>query len=266
MFAQDDLNINYDHLTLESIYEQWESENQKREGIYVNFGAGLSVGGPINLEASDGTVLAKCSDAGISDLEKHYLCDSNVWNNSFPGSGSAGATAAIGLKKGVLRFELEASLRQTETSDSRPSYGELKDQEYSEANESIGDVEVTTQFFNAYWDVGELWKIRPFIGGGGGNVTLRYKYDAHSSEVLGAVRATPEDVIYQNSVWGSQVVAGINIPVLDKADFNLKGRYLLIPDVTNTGEWSDGTDYNQRLKGRGLFDVQAGFTLYFGGF
>ena len=275
-------------------------ENTK-QGIYLNFGIGMTAGKGIVLNSIDNDIPDQCTDplyAFGSAVEAYYLCKQgqNAWSNNFVGKGDITAGAAIGYKHNNIRIEAEGSMRATETENSDIQFQTDRSVEFLEANESVGLVEVKTQFANVYidFDLDDCdscgKKLRPFVGIGAGRILQRYKYNAYllrtmNFEVLElfgrgphtAGMSTRADNIFTNTVWGTQFLGGINIPLNDKGDLTIKARYLRIPDVTNSAPWdilrndhlsrvsvlNDQVEYTQELRGRGLFDITAGFTIFF---
>ena len=287
-YSQRDLNLDYG------------LGEETRKGLYLNFGVGLTAGKGLVLNSEDNDIPDQCTDplyAFGSAVEAYYLCKQgqNTWSNNFVGKGDITAGAAIGFKYNNIRIEAEGSVRASESEDSDIQFKTDRSVEFLEANESIGLVEVKTQFANMYVDFDlddcdGCGKVKPFVGIGGGRILQRYKYNAYllrttDFEVLElfgrgphtAGMSTRADNIFTNTVWGTQFLGGVNIPLNDKGDLTIKARYLRIPDVTNSAPWdilrndhlsrvsilNDEVEYTQELRGRGLFDITAGFTIFF---
>ena len=284
-YSQRDLSLDYG----------LDGEN-KKNGLYLNFNIGITGDQTLEMNSSDNDIPAKCTDpfrTGITAVEQYYFCKQgqNSWDNSFKGQGDIAMGTAVGIKHNNLRIEAEGSVRQIDSIASDITFQTDRSIEYSDANESIGIVDVKTQFANVYIDFDEFEKVRPFVGVGGGRILQRYKYNAYflrtSDEAVlelfdrgehTAGKSTRADQIFTNSTWGTQFIGGFNIPMNDYGDLTIKARYLRIPDVVNMSEWdilrnshfsqlpvlNDPVQYEQELRGRGLFDITLGFTIYLG--
>ena len=280
-YSSDDLDLDYGF------------EDESREGIYVNMAVGLTGGQTMQMRSTDNDIPARCTNP-LSDPTPYYFCQQgqNAWSNGFPGSGALAAGGAIGYKHGNLRVEVEGALRSTVTDKSDVEFQTDRSIEYAEAHESIGTVDITTEMANVYVDFDEVHEyIKPFIGFGGGRITQSYGYNAYflrtsNREILelfgrgrhSAGKSTKADQGFVNKSLTTQFIVGVNVPLNEKADLTVKARYLRVPEFSSTAGWdihlsdplveipilNTPVQYTQVLEGYGMFDVNVGFTFYFG--
>lgn len=255
-WSLDDLELDY------GLGEDDEEENEER----VTLPKVLDVDPD---DESGGLLKGVYGNISVGKVESKTLgldvtsTDNRDWANPFKGSDGGSLSAAAGYKQGILSVEYETSIRQVESNSS--------------GDETIGTMDIRTNFVNAYLDLldGNIPFVKPYVGVGGGHISQGYDYQAQKRAGDFIHRA---DQPFTNSGWTYQYVGGLNIPISDNADITLKARYLQVPDVLNMGEWDilrDGkidkeemfrnpVNYEHKVGKYGLLDAMIGFTVFWG--
>ncbi len=213
------------------------------------------------------------SPAGITEPGGCPAGDS--WNSSFDGSTGIIAGAALGLKTDFgPRIEAEYShlgLQYNMTSTLSGGGAGIEDksqQELVRAEERIGGVTINSFFVNAYYDLPVSGRFRPYAGGGVGFGMVELEYDSVFARNLdpGAIKTadgatyngngneaadraalheriagttTTASQTLEDTVFGYQVVVGVDYMLTDRASMGLKGRWV------KYGKFGDGEEWDQ---------------------
>lgn len=213
------------------------------------------------------------SPAGITEPDGCPSGDS--WNSSFDGSTGAIAGAALGLKTDFgTRIEAEYSrlgLQYNTTSPLSAGGAGIEDksqQELVRAEERIGGITISSFFVNAYYDLPVSGQLRPYAGGGVGFGMVEVEYDSvfarnlnpdaiktadgatyngEGNEVADrttlhqriAGTTTTASETLEDTVFGYQVVVGVDYMLTDRTSIGLKGRWV------KYGKFGDGEEWDQ---------------------
>ncbi len=183
------------------------------------------------------------------------------WQNNFDSATGILAGAAVGYSfaKGHpnsplsgLRVELEYFYRQSkydQTSDVKDASGESGDklaQELVTATDRIGSMDSHNIFGNVYYDFANTSRFTPYIGIGGGVGVTNMEYGSLWARNSAASRITTgagldnvddirnnlagkasfEDTIFSDTLWGLQILFGVDYAVTEAMSLGLKGRWV----------------------------------------
>ena len=213
------------------------------------------------------------SPPGVTEPEGCSSADS--WNNSFDGSTGIIAGGALGLKTRFgPRIEAEYArfgLQYNMTSPLSAGGAAIEDksqQELVRAEERIGGVTINSFFVNAYYDLPTSGRLRPYAGGGVGVGMVEIEHDsvfarnldpdaiktadgatyngngdeaadrAALHEKIAGTTSTASETL-EDTVFGYQVVVGVDCMLTDNTSIGLKGRWV------KYGKFSDGDEWDQ---------------------
>ena len=203
---------------------------------------------------------------GFEDLNSYNCIGPNRgstgdWQNSFDSATGILAGAAVGYSFGAqnpngplsgLRVELEYFYRQSkydQTADIGGASGESADklvQELVTATDRIGSMDSHNIFGNVYYDFANTSRFTPYIGIGGGIGVTNMEYgsvwarnsnadnistgdglpnDAMIQQNL-AGTASYEDTILSDTLYGLQILFGVDYAVTEAMSLGLKGRWV----------------------------------------
>lgn len=107
-----------------------------------------------------------------------------------------------------------------------------KDHEFALISESVADMKGHQFFGNVYYDFpSALHKLIPYVGGGMGFMLaeMDYSLDAHRNpdrEALAALTLSRGDANLTDTLWGYQLMAGLDYPLTESVFLGVKGRYV----------------------------------------
>ena len=211
------------------------------------------------------------SPVGVTEPEGCPPGDS--WNNSFDGSTGITAGAALGLRTDFgPRIEAEyfyVGLQYNMTSPLSAGGATIEDksqQELIRSEERIGGVAINSFFVNAYYDLPVSGKLRPYAGGGVGFGMVEVEYDcvfarnldpdaiktadgatyngngneaadrAALHERIAGTTSTASETL-EDTVFGYQVVIGVDYMLTDRTSMGLKGRWVKYGKFSNGEKW-----------------------------
>ncbi|MYD31810.1 MAG: hypothetical protein F4201_09440 [Nitrospira sp. SB0677_bin_15] len=218
------------------------------------------------------------------------------WQNSFDSATGILAGAAVGYNFGKghpnsplsgFRIELEYFYRQSkynQTSSVVGASGESQDklnQEVVQADERIGNMDSHNIFANAYYDFANTSRFTPYIGIGGGigitdmeygSVWARASDAANISTGSGlpnaemiqqnlAGTASVVDTTLSDTLYGLQVLFGVDYKMTEAMSLGLKGRWVRF-DSFDSGQgslvWNPLRGHPPNLRRDGSEPVAAG--------
>lgn len=154
-------------------------------------------------------------------------------------------TGALGRSFGALRGEVEGSYRRSKVDQARG---------LGVTVEGNGDVSALSAMANIYFDPAlELGPVRPYVGGGIG--VSRFK--ARDVEAVGVPGIPPVSGTETGFAW--QLMAGVGLPLSEKATLTAGYRYFATPDVkANVGSLG-----SVEVDGLGLHAAEIGLRFRF---
>lgn len=194
------------------------------------------------------------------------------WQNNFDSATGILAGAAVGYSFGAqnpngslggLRVELEYFYRQSNNDESSaiPSAaGESGDklaQELVQTYDRIGSMDSHNIFGNVYYDFANTSRFTPYIGIGGGVGVTNMEYGSLWQRNSDASRITTgaglpnaqeiqqnlantgsvEDTMLSDTLWGLQILFGVDYAMTDAMSLGLKGRWVRF-DSFDSGDGS----------------------------
>ncbi len=247
-----------------------------RGGWYGGLDLGIAMPGDLDTHSTDTDVPTNCDqhfnnvavdidgDKGPANLpfnlsDPKCARGQDVWENNFDLDNGP----LLGLNVGHswssgLRLEAEYFYRQHDGEDSQ--FGTIaggKDAEFSEMTERLDNFHGHQFFGNVYYDFHNvLPKAIPYIGGGIGVIVAKVDYSAKfhrnsDPEIMkqygrhpdAAGTLTSEDKKLSDSLWGYQLMAGIDYPLTESLLLGVKVRY-----VDFSSDFKDGDSWD-KLRG-----------------
>lgn len=185
----------------------------------------------------------------------------DYWNNSFDLGTGVLAGINIGYAMGPLRFEAEYFHRRHSGERSSLGFPNPKVDELVDLTESISDFRADHLFGNVYYDFHNAHsKITPYVGAGLGWMRVKMDYtgqflrNADRNVFTGspseptrnltnpnaAGSRTHADQELQDTLFGYQLLAGVDYPLDERLIIGLKARY-----ADFGGDFKDGSTWDE---------------------
>ena len=242
-----------------------------KDGLYIGMDLGIAVAPGLGMEAWDTDVDTTCDGFINNDGSGNYLVppgsdrgcapydrDSASWSQMFDGGTGVLAGASLGYRMGNFRAEAEYFYRSTTYDDLSPIPGNIqgKRAELLVSEAGIDDVLSHNFFANLYYDYRSDSKFTPYVGFGVGfaQVSLDFynrwarNYNPNEIETFPnnpelrqklAGTTTIGRAKLSDTLFGYQVLAGVDYQVSDPVSIGLKFRW------ADFGEFEGGDEWNQ---------------------